>query len=43
MSMKHPERNRDSAAKGRRKLVAAQKVARKQRRLELRAKRDAKK
>jgi hypothetical protein len=41
MSMKHPERNHDSAANKRRKKVAGQKAAKKARRVELRAKREA--
>jgi hypothetical protein len=43
MAMKHPERHHDSAAGKRRKKVAAQKVAKKARRVELRAKREGKK
>lgn len=41
MSMKHPERHHGRAAGKRRKLAAALKVAKKQRRLELRSKREA--
>jgi hypothetical protein len=41
MSMKHPERHHGKAASKRRKLTAQLKVAKKQRRLELRAKREA--
>ena len=40
MSMKHPERNHKSAASKRRKKVASQKVAKKERRVELRRARE---
>jgi hypothetical protein len=42
MSQKHPDRDRNRAAKIRRELVQAQKKAKKEARVELRQKREAK-